>query len=81
MNIRVSEDEFQKLHEACKRMGTRNVSELAREAMRLIVDEHQSALLSGRDPMMWLNELDGRLTNLQSEVGRLKALLTAGRLV
>jgi uncharacterized small protein (DUF1192 family) len=49
--------------------------------MRLIVDEHQSALLSGRDPMMWLNELDGRLTNLQSEVGRLKALLTAGRLV
>jgi hypothetical protein len=77
VNIRVSEDEFEKLHEACGRMGTRNVSELAREAMRLIVEEHRSAVSRAHDPIVWLNELSARLTSLHNEVDRLKSLLSA----
>jgi hypothetical protein len=75
LNIRVSEEEFQKLHEACNQIGVRNVSELAREAMRLTVDEHRSALLRDQDPIVWLDELGGRLVNLLAEVERLKTLL------
>ena len=75
VNIRVSEDDFQKLREACEKMGTRNVSELARAALRLIVDEHRSPIASGKDAMVCLDDLTARLTYLQEEVGRLKALL------
>jgi Ribbon-helix-helix protein, copG family len=75
VNIRVSQDDFQKLREACEKMGTRNVSELAREALRLIVDEHRSVPVSGRDAIACLNDLASRLTDLQIEVERLKALL------
>ncbi len=75
VNIRVSENDFQKLREACEKIGTRNVSELARQALRLIVDEQQSPIVSGRDAMVCLDDLTDRLTHLQNEVGRLKALL------
>jgi hypothetical protein len=77
LNIRVSEEEFQKLHEACNQIGIRSVSELAREAMRLIVDEQHSVLAQHHDPAIWLDELTGRLVNLLAEVERLKALLKA----
>jgi len=75
VNIRVSEDEFEKLRDACEKAGTRNVSEFAREALRLILDEQQSAAAIGRDALGRLDELAGRLTNLQAEVERLKTLL------
>jgi hypothetical protein len=43
--------------------------------MRLTVDEHRSALLRDQDPIVWLDELGGRLVNLLAEVERLKTLL------
>lgn len=78
LNIRVSKEEFQKLHEACNEIGIRSVSELAREAMRLIVDEQRSVLVRDRDPAIWLDDLTGRLVTLLAEVERLKAILKAG---
>jgi uncharacterized small protein (DUF1192 family) len=75
VNIRVSEDEFHKLRQACEKVGSRNISDLAREALRLIVNEHRSAPVSGLDAMICLDELAGRLSHLQAEVARLKTLL------
>lgn len=75
VNIRVSNDEFRELREACEKLGSRNVSGLAREALRLIVDEHRAAPAKGVDAMACLDDLAGRLTNLQAEVARLKVLL------
>ena len=72
--IRVSEEELRILREACERTGSRNVSELAREAMHMIVTAQQSAPLSDQDLKFWLRELSGRLASLQTEVERLSAL-------
>ena len=79
MNIRVSEDEFHELRAACEKVGTRNVSELAPVALRLIVDEYRSAPVKGWDATACLDELAGRLTHLQAEVKRLKVLMKTDR--
>ncbi len=79
VNIRVTEEEFRMLQEACKKIGTRNVSELARDAMSQIVNTHRPESISDRDLMAWLNDLDGRLINLQAEVTRMKQLLVSTR--
>jgi hypothetical protein len=76
VNIRVSENDLERFRDACKKMGTRTVSELAREALRLIIDERRSALVNGRDLTGCLDELGARLTHLQTEVKRLRTLLT-----
>ncbi len=75
VNIRVSEREFERFRDACKKVGTRSVSDLAREALRLFIDERQSALIIGRDTSGCLDELAARLTHLQTEVKRLRILL------
>jgi ribbon-helix-helix CopG family protein len=76
VNIRVSENDFERFREVCKKAGKRNVSDLAREALRLIIDERRSALMIARDTNGCLDELAGRLTHLQIEVKRLRTLLT-----
>ena len=80
VNIRVSENEFHELHAACEKVGTRNVSDLAREALRLIVDEYRSAPVKGWDAITCLDELADRLTHLQAEVKRLRVLVNDYRL-
>jgi len=75
VNIRVSENDFERFRDACKNLGTRNVSDLAREVLRLIIDERRSARIIGRDPGGCLDELARRLTHLQTEVKHLRALL------
>ena len=74
--IRVSEEELRTLREACGRSGSRTVSGLAREAMQRIVDARRSTPLASHDLQFWLTELGRRLTSLQSEVGRLRGVLT-----
>lgn len=72
--IRVSEEELQKLQEACERSGSKTISELAREAMHVIAHSHESTQLQGRNTKFWLQELQSRLASLQSEVDRIAAL-------
>ena len=76
VNIRLSETDVERFREACKKVGTRNISELAREALRLIIDERRSGLVIGHDAIGCLDELAARLTHLQAEVKRLTTLLT-----
>jgi hypothetical protein len=75
VNIRVSENDFERFRDACRKVGTRNVSDLAREALRLVIDERRSALMIARNANGCLDELAGRLTHLQAEVKRLRSLL------
>ena len=79
INIRVTEDEFLMLREACEKVGKRNVSELAREAMNHIVSAQHPPSGASQDLMAWLNELDNRLINLQAEVTRMKTMLNVGK--
>ncbi len=76
VNIRLSQTDVERFRDACRKVGTRNVSELAREALRLIIDERRSGLMVGRDAIGCLDELAARLTHLQVEIKRLTTLLT-----
>ncbi len=77
MNIRVSESEFQSLREACRRIGTRNISELARNAMKHIIDSNRPASVNDQDLLTCLTDLESRLSSLQAEVARMKVAFTS----
>jgi hypothetical protein len=82
VSIRLSDEEYRKLHEACSASGARSVSDLAREAMHLIIDGktngHGPAKLNGAVDER-LDEMHGKLESLQAEVARLSAVVGGGR--
>ncbi len=82
VSIRLSDEEYRQLHEACSATGARSVSDLAREAMRQIIDGktngHNSTKPNG-GVYERLDEMHGKIESLQAEVARLGAVLGGGR--
>lgn len=70
ISVRVSEEEFQKLHLICHRVGMRSLSELARHALQRLYeasDETEAADLRER-----MEALEQRLNNLADSLSRVR---------
>lgn len=74
LSIRLSEDEFEQLRAVCQDRGARSVSDLAREAMMQMISPRR-ARNGSSDGMLLarIQELDQRVSDLQTEVSRLSA--------
>lgn len=76
ISIRLSDDEFIKVKEACRLTGARSVSDLARDAMRQLMagspirEEATEDGLSAR-----VEDLDQKVNNLQEQVSSLALLV------
>lgn len=70
VSIRLSDDEFRKLHEVCETTGARSISDLARGAMQKMMGD-------GDGVGERLRVLDQRVTKLQKEMTRLTSLVGA----
>ena len=68
VSVRLSDEEFVRLKQACELHGARSLSDLAREAMQRLVEsaDGNGSHVEGR-----LRQFDERLSQLQDEVGRL----------
>jgi hypothetical protein len=60
--VRVSEDEFQQFRDLCHQQGARNMSDLVRSAMELMVRQHKDGFES---------EVTARLRQLEASVNDL----------
>ena len=69
VSIRLSDEEFKQLLEACHAHGARSISDLAREAMHRMVLNGKA---NGPELGEKVRELDARLAVLQDEVARLR---------
>jgi len=74
LSIRLSDDEYRQLRSICEVRGARSISDLAREAMLQLMPASRgrngdAAVLSR------IQELDERVSVLQSEVSRLSLKL------
>lgn len=74
LSIRLSDDEFEQLRTVCQDRGARSVSDLAREAMMQMISPRR-ARNGSSDGMLLarIQELDQRVSDLQTEVSRLSA--------
>lgn len=79
VSIRLSDDEFRKLHEVCASTGARSISDLAREAMHRMIPAGQFREGNGDEVHERLQSLDERLTELQREVARVASRLGEAR--
>jgi len=76
ISIRLSDEEFQRVKEACRASGARSVSDMARDAMRHFVGGPGAPDEAGDDGLTArLEELDDRVRHLQTQVSRLKQLV------
>ncbi|QOY86262.1 hypothetical protein [Paludibaculum fermentans] len=73
--IRLSDDEFRKLHEACATIGARSISDLARDAMNSVVAQGGYADLPDDDICVRLEDLNRRMTLMQKELLRLSSIV------
>jgi hypothetical protein len=71
--FRVSEEEFQQLNEMCQSSGARSISELARQAIRKVLDRPESA-----DGVAHEGDLAGRIDKLTTLVENLEERLVNG---
>ena len=69
VSIRLSDDEFRKLHEVCATTGARSISDLARDAMHRLMKDGDCANGDG---------ICERLQTLDERVSRLESLLMQG---
>ena len=78
ISIRLSDEEFIKVTEACKATGARSISDLARDAMRRLVAGVPYRGGASEDGLSArLENLDQKLNRLQEQVSKLA--LQAGR--
>jgi hypothetical protein len=74
ISIRLSDDEFSKVREACRVTGARSISDLARDAMRRLVAGMPG--VAGDDGLCArVEDLDQRISHLQEQVSRLALLV------
>lgn len=74
LSIRLSEDEFEQLRAVCQDRGARSVSDLAREAMMQMISPRRARNGSSDGVLLArIQELDQRVSDLQTEVSRLSA--------
>ena len=66
VSIRLSDEEFKKLHDVCVSTGARSISDLAREAMHRLTDGNGHATDG-------LSEMQERLNRLEAQVASLSA--------
>lgn len=69
--FRVTEDEFVRLNRICGTSGARSISDLARQAVKSLLNDEGSASRDGRDQ----DELLARIENLTAAVKDLAARL------
>lgn len=79
ISIRLSDDEFIKVREACRATGARSISDLARDAMRRLVAGTPARDAAGEDGLCArVEDLDHRISHLQEQVSRLALLVREG---
>jgi hypothetical protein len=79
ISIRLSDDEFVKVREACRVTGARSISDLARDAMRRLVAGAPIQGEVGEDGLSArVEDLDQKLSHLQEQVSRLALLVREG---
>lgn len=69
ISIRLSAEEYQRFRELCALYGSRNLSELARDAMNHLLQTHNGQQDGKPDP----HELDSQLKMLQDRLETLNA--------
>lgn len=75
VSIRLSDDEFRKLHEVCATTGARSISDLARDAMHKLMANGVCHEREADGVCERLQSLDERVTQLQQEMTRLASLV------
>lgn len=79
ISIRLSDEEFIRVQEACRMTGARSVSDLARDAMRRMVTGATFPGSSGGDPLSArVEDLDQKVSYLQQQVSNLALLVRDG---
>jgi hypothetical protein len=79
ISIRLSDDEFIKVREACRATGARSISDLARDAMRRLVAAAPARGDVGADGLVArVQDLDQKVNHLQEQVSRLALLVREG---
>jgi hypothetical protein len=79
ISIRLSDDEFVRVREACRVTGARSVSDLARDAMRRLVAGAPAPHEAGGDGLCArVEDLDQKVNHLQQQVSRLELLVGEG---
>ena len=73
ISIRMSDEEYRTLKTLCYAHGTRSVSDIAREAIRKLMEVNEEP--DDRAFLARLEEFNGRLTLLDHEVARLSKLI------
>jgi hypothetical protein len=73
ISVRLSEDEYHALHHLCSVTGARSVSDLARDAMNMVL---QGANRDGF-PGPYMNEFRNLMRNLDSKIEQLAVDLTS----
>ena len=80
LTFRVSEEEYERFHEICYSKGIRNVSEMARTAINVLLQQPDRIAEESLETRV--NELEARLHRLAAEFKRLRhtspAAATAG---
>jgi pyridoxal biosynthesis lyase PdxS len=79
ISVRLSDDEFVKVKEACSATGARSLSDLARDAIRRIMAGARAPREAGEDGLSArVEDLDRKVNHLQRQVSRLALLVGDG---
>ena len=79
ISIRLSDDEFIKVREACRLTGARSISDLARDAMRrLVAGPPIRGDVGGDGLSARVDDLGQKVNQLQEQVSRLALLVREG---
>ena len=72
ISVRLSDREYQNLKALCAARGSRSLSDLARDAMNGLLENGNG---SGSAEVSEVSRLNGRMTELESELKRLSKLM------
>jgi predicted DNA-binding protein len=79
VSIRLSDEEFMRVREACRTKGARSVSDLARDAICRLVAGPAVREINGQDGLgARVEDLDHRINYLQEQVSRLATFVRNG---
>lgn len=79
ISVRLSDEEFVKVREACRAAGARSISDLARDAIRHLLAEPSIPQEAGEDGLSArVEHLDQKVNYLQEQLSRLAILVGEG---
>jgi len=79
ISVRLSEEEYAALRDLCSITGARSVSDITRDAMRVLLSGPNRETVLGYPSGAWhahMRSLEARIEQLASEITTLKANLT-----